>query len=178
MQYDSRGLYPRLSRGQLIRFMYRYHREFDDERYEYHGFRFAATQYFTLPILARHRRFAVRGVLEKLWPLNGKEIPFYELSVLGDAYTLRGYDEDRFRDLGSLLFNVEYRYPVWDFLDAVLFVDAGQVYRDFDQIAFNRFRYGFGTGLRILTGLGATIRLEVGISTERARFLLQTQRIF
>ena len=71
----------------------------------------------------------------------------------------------------------KYSIP-WDYIDAVLFVDAGQVYRNFDQIGLNRFRYGFGTGLRVFIGLGASIRLEMGISKERVRFLLQTERIF
>jgi outer membrane protein assembly factor BamA len=178
LQLDSRRDYPRLSRGQLINFVYKYGREFDGDRYEYQGLTLAATQYFTLPFLAHNRRLAARGRLEKLWTPNDREIPFYELSILGDAYTLRGYDEGRFRDLGSLLLNIEYRYPIWDWVDAVLFLDAGQVYHDFDQIALDRFHYGFGAGLQIVTQLGAVIRMEIGISKERARLLVQTHGIF
>jgi hypothetical protein len=170
---DFRKGWPRTNSGSLLRFTFQHNREIDGSRFEYNRYTLEGQQFVPIPFLARNRRLALRGLIEKTDRLNGKQVPFYELSVLGDAADLRGYDQARFRQRGLLLFNLEYRYPVWDTWDAVIFVDEGQVFDGYEEIAFDRFHFAAGTGLRFMSPTGFAMRLEVGFSREKVRALFQ-----
>lgn len=165
--------WPRTLSGTLFRFAYQYNRELNGSQFEYNRYTVEAHQFIPIPFLAKNRRLGIRGRFEKIDRLNGKQIPFYELSLLGDAATLRGFDQNRFRGRGSLLFNLEYRYPVWDTWDAVIFIDEGQVYDDLNDIDFGEFHFAAGAGLRFMSPTGFAFRFEVGASSEAVRGLFQ-----
>lgn len=170
---DFRNGWPRTLSGTLLRFGYQYNREMNGSQFEYNRYTIELNQFIPIPFLATNRRLALRGLFEKLDRLNDKQIPFYELSLLGDAATLRGFDQNRFRGRGMLLFNLEYRYPVWDTWDAVIFVDEGQVFDDINDINLDRFHFAAGTGLRFMSPTGFAMRFEVGFSGEAVRALFQ-----
>ncbi len=170
---NFRNGHPRVLSGPLLRFGYNYYREVNGDRFEFNRFTIEANQFIPIPFLAKNRRLAVRGLFEKLARNGEKEIPFYELSMLGDAANLRGFDQNRFRGRGLLLFNFEYRYPVWDLWDAVIFVDQGQVYDDISDIALGEFHTSYGTGLRFMSQKGFLMRIELARSSEQWRALFQ-----
>jgi outer membrane translocation and assembly module TamA len=90
---------------------------------------------------------------------------------LGRRETIRGFTRGRFRDNDMLLASLEYRYPIWHYFDAVLFVDAGQVSPDIaETFALDRFEFGFGGGIRVRTNRGLILKLEIGFSRDRTRF--------
>ena len=165
--------WPRTLSGTLFRLGYSYNRELNGSQFEYNRFTIEAQQFILIPFLAKNRRLALRGIFEKLDRLNNKQIPFYELSVLGDAADLRGFDQNRFRGRGLLLFNLEYRYPVWDTWDAVIFIDEGQVFDDINDIDLGEFHFAAGTGLRFMSPTGFAMRFEIGFSSEMVRALFQ-----
>lgn len=165
--------YPRVLSGTLVRLRYTYTNDVDGDRFEYNRFTASAEQFIPIPFLARNRRLALRGVFEKMDRIGDKQIPFYELSMLGDASNLRGFDQNRFRGRGLLLFNLEYRYPVWDTWDAVVFVDEGQVYDDLGDLDVSGFHTSIGTGLRFMSRNGFLMRFEVARSSEEWRALFQ-----
>ena len=152
---------------------YTYNREIDGSRYEFNRFRAELNQFIPIPFLAKNRRLGIRGVFEKIDRIGTKQVPFYELSLLGDAANLRGFDQNRFRGRGLLFFNFEYRYPIWDTWDAVLFFDEGQVYDDLSEIALNEFHTAVGTGIRFMSRTGFLMRFEVARSSEQWRALFQ-----
>lgn len=170
---DFRNGWPRTLSGTLLQLEAAYHRELAGDRFEYARYAAELQQFLPVPFLPKDRRLAVRARLEKAEPLNGKAIPFYKLSMLGDAANLRGFDQNRFRGRGLLLFNFEYRYPIWDTWDAVIFVDEGQVFNDFDDIGFEALHFAAGTGVRIMTRTGFVFRLEIGWSRETTRVLFE-----
>jgi len=165
--------WPRTLSGTLFRFAYQYNRELNGSRFEYNRYTVEVHQFIPIPFLAKNRRLGIRGRFEKIDRLNGKQIPFYELSLLGDAATLRGFDQNRFLGRGSLLFNFEYRYPVWDTWDAVIFIDEGQVYDDLSDLDFGEFHFAAGAGLRFMSPTGFAFRFEIGASSEAVRGLFQ-----
>lgn len=126
-------------------------------------------QFVPLPALGPYRRLALRARAERLFPLPGRTVPFYKLSVLGNAEALRGFEQDRFRGEGTLLLTAEYRYPIWTTWDALLFVDAGQTFDAFGEIAPGALRWSAGFGLRIYAGSGVSLRLDVGFGGDEAR---------
>jgi outer membrane protein insertion porin family len=66
----------------------------------------------------------------------------------------------------SLIFNQEFRFPIWRTLHGVLFYDAGQVYLSIDDIDPSDLRHVLGGGLRLLTPIGP-LRLEYGAKLDR-----------
>ncbi|MFQ5675869.1 MAG: BamA/TamA family outer membrane protein, partial [bacterium] len=163
---NFRNGWPRTLSGTLLRFIFQYTRELNGSQFEFRQYAVEAQQFISLPFLAKNRRLAVRSILERVDPTNNKKIPFYELSLLGDASNLRGFDQNRFRGKGSLLFNFEYRYPVWDTWDAVIFLDEGQVFDDFSELNIGDFHWAAGFGLRVMMATGFVFRFEIGFSRE------------
>ncbi|MFQ5676721.1 MAG: BamA/TamA family outer membrane protein, partial [bacterium] len=168
----SKG-WPRTHAGNLLRVAYTYNRELGGRRFEFNRFRAEVQQFIAVPFFARNRRLAVRGVFEKIDRLGEKQIPFYELSLLGDAANLRGFDQNRFRGRGKVFFNFEYRYPIWDTWDGVIFLDEGQVYDDLDDLALDEFHGAVGAGIRFMSPSGFLARFEVARSNEQWRALFQ-----
>ncbi|MEM9491046.1 MAG: BamA/TamA family outer membrane protein, partial [Myxococcota bacterium] len=79
------------------------------------------------------------------------EIPFVDLPRLGGPLFLRGYDRDRFRDRYVTLGTIEYNYPIERNVGGYLFVDAGRVWRELDDIDGDDWRVGFGVGMQAHT---------------------------
>jgi hypothetical protein len=61
-------------------------------------------------------------------PFGGAPVPFTELVVLGGPDNLRGVRVNFLRDFSGVLFTAEYRWPIWMWMDASLFTDAGGVF--------------------------------------------------
>jgi outer membrane protein assembly factor BamA len=143
-----------------------------DDRFEYLRYDLEWHQFLPLPLLPDTRRLAIKTRLQKAEALSGKEVPFFDYPKLGSAIDLRGFRTDRFRDDGSLLVTVEYRYPLWDFADMVLFLDEGQVFSRFEDIALDKFKTGFGFGFHLISTSGFAFRSEFAFSRESSRVIL------
>ncbi|MDX1672821.1 MAG: BamA/TamA family outer membrane protein [Balneolaceae bacterium] len=149
-----------------------YNESVGEQDFRYLDYHFEWQQFVPMPFLPNTRRLAFRSQVRKVAPLTGEDIPFYNRPSLGSSRDLRGYRGDRFRDDGSLLLTLEYRYPIWDFADLVLFADEGQVFHDFSDIALDRFHGNYGFGFHALGGKGLAFRLEFAFSKEGQRFIL------
>lgn len=105
--------------------------------------------------------------------LNGRQIPFYEGSELGASETIRGFQRGRFRDFDAILGTIEYRYPIWRTIDALFFVDAGQVQQDvFRDFEANETAVSYGGGFRFWKSDGIFLRAEIGFSEDGYKFLV------
>lgn len=103
-------------------------------------------------------------------PLPGKRTPFYYLSEIGRRETVRGYLRGQFRDRDLLLGSVEYRYPIWRLLDALLFIDAGKVSPNiFRKFTFSDFHIGYGGGLRLWGDKGMIAKMEIAWGKDGVR---------
>lgn len=79
---------------------------------------------------------------------TGLEVPIRSLAAFGGANRMRGYYEGRYRDLCQLLFQSEYRFPVYRRFGGVVFGGTGSVSSGWKDYALNDLRYSFGAGLR------------------------------
>lgn len=100
--------------------------------------------------------------------ISGNEIPIFELPILGggtEFNALRGYQMNRFQDKGKLLFNAEYRFPIWKRFGGNIFMDAGSVWPALDKIRLQNFATNLGWGLRYYLQ-NFVVRFDMGFSHE------------
>ncbi|HET6898038.1 MAG TPA: outer membrane protein assembly factor BamA, partial [Vicinamibacteria bacterium] len=122
---------------------------------------------------------ALGGRLGMAAPFGGtQDLVIEDRFKAGGSTTIRGYkfelvgpvDEFNHPEGGDLriLFNVEYRFPIWRFLGGVTFFDAGMVTPRVRDFAWDQFYPGAGGGLRLATPIGP-VRFDVGYALRQLR---------
>ncbi|MDZ7695192.1 MAG: BamA/TamA family outer membrane protein [Balneolaceae bacterium] len=106
------------------------------------------------------------------------DVPYWELSALGNNTTLRGYPLNRFMGNSSIAYSLEARkwllnYPQYAIkLGAHLFTDLGRVFTERDDWADLTSRYkqtvGIGTAISLFSP-DFILRGELGISDDMPR---------
>lgn len=81
------------------------------------------------------------------------EVPFQHLAMMGGSDLMRGYFDGRYRDRHAMVYQAEWRFPVYRNLRMVAFGSAGQVGKRFSD-------FGLDSNLRIAGGLGFRYRLN------------------
>lgn len=108
---------------------------------------------------------------------NTEKVPIYERFFAGGANTIRGYHERKIGPIDSvsedplggnslLIGNLEYTYPVLNFIKVAGFYDIGNVWEKKNEIGSGGLKAGLGLGLRIKTPIGP-IRLDYGIPLDK-----------
>ncbi|MBN3040762.1 MAG: outer membrane protein assembly factor, partial [Candidatus Omnitrophica bacterium] len=124
-------------------------------------------------------------------------VPLYERFFAGGATTVRGYRERKVGPIdpgtedpigGESLFigNIEYTYPLADFLKLATFYDTGNVWaKNSDFISGGDFKSSIGLGLRVKTPIGPIsvdygwpLDLEPGEEEKQGRFHFNVSRAF
>ncbi len=176
---DYTGAPPRVSRGTEVILQLDYTHDLTSDRFRYGRYVAEVRQYLPVGFFPDSRRLALRGRLEQVEPLfEGSAVPFYQLPDLGGQSTLRGFESRRFQDDGSLILNAEYRYPIWSNLDALVLVDAGQVFNTLSEVQADRFQWSYGGGIHFLNQSGLGFRFEVAGSKEGLRTILTVDPSF
>jgi outer membrane protein assembly factor BamA len=94
---------------------------------------------------------------------------FQHLSLIGGSDVMRGFFEGKFRDRHALVFQGEYRLPIYRNLGMVFFGHTGQVAPEIRKFGWQRFRYGAGVGFRYrINSDGLNIRLDFAIGDQKA----------
>jgi hypothetical protein len=101
-------------------------------------------------------------------PIGGASVPFTELPSLGGRELMRGFLTGRFRDRSAAVATLQYRYPVWSFLDAELFSGVGNVFPGHLQgLRPSRLYLDYGAGLRTTFSREASFVLTVAFGSRR-----------
>jgi hemolysin activation/secretion protein len=174
----------RLNRGRIVRgtrFVVdgQLTNDLDGDTFRYVRYGAEIQQYIPVGLLPPTRRLALRVRVDKVEPARGgAAVPFFRLPGIGGQTTVRSLVFERFVEEGALVANAEYNYPIWNTMDAVIFVDAGQVFNEFEQIAADRFHYSYGGGVRVLRGGKLAFRFEVAGGEGEVRSILTVNRMF
>lgn len=101
-------------------------------------------------------------------PLGADEtIPFTEQVMVGGNVLLRGFVEGFLVDRSAIAATIEYRYPIWVFLDGTVQAAFGNVFGEhLDGFELDRLRGSFTLGIRALTRPDHSLDLAVGFGTE------------
>lgn len=89
----------------------------------------------------------------------------FDLGIDGET---RVREDDRRAAIGGnglVLLNLEYRFPLFGAVGGSVFLDSGNVWRDWRDVD-GRFRNGVGVGVRYLSPIGP-LRLDVGFKLDR-----------
>jgi outer membrane protein insertion porin family len=134
-----------------------YYRGVLDTRY-YHPLPKTLLAFKTAPILM------LRNMLGFATGFGSDELPIYERFFLGGGRSLRGFN---FRDVGpkvdfgsplggtsAFLASAEVSFPLASIMEAVFFVDAGNVFLEGETMDITNLRYSIGPGLRANTPFG------------------------
>jgi outer membrane protein assembly complex protein YaeT len=135
-----------------------------------------ARHYFPL---SERLLFATRLKLGSIEPYGeSNEVPFNVRFFAGGAGSVRGFELNRLGPLNSegdpiggmslIEGSIEFRFPLFGDLGAVLFLDFGNVFRQPFTYRLEDLRYAVGPGLRYNTPVGP-IRLDVGVIVDRRR---------
>jgi|WetSurMetagenome_2_1015567.scaffolds.fasta_scaffold00012_21 outer membrane protein insertion porin family len=118
---------------------------------------------------------SVRGGYANSFDKNAN-LPLVERFFLGGRTTVRGYDQDMLGPKGSdnnptggnifLMGNAEFRLHIWKGFGLVLFVDAGNVWQNSNDVDPKTIKYTTGAGLRYNTPVGP-IRVDYGYKLTR-----------
>lgn len=142
-----------------------------------------------LDLTGTHRVLGLTVMAELAEPLiAGQPIPFFEQPSLGGNRPLRGMRSRRLVDLSATAATLEYRWPIWFFLDGTLHYAVGGVFGEgFKELDAALLRSSFGVGLssvgtpdvpfEILFAL-STESFEAGGGIDAFRFVVGTPDIF
>lgn len=171
----------------LFRFSLDYNEGLEDSRARYLKFTTELAKSFTLG--SPTRIFAARFFGEHNNAFNGGETPFHQMPRLGgfggyplNSETLRGFVRGRFTDETAALFNLEYRYRIYEFrnwtLTHALFLDEGQTFEKFSTFQLKDFRESYGTGFRLGYLQRVIFDFEVAHADEGTAFYLKNRQPF
>lgn len=92
----------------------------------------------------RYQVIALQFTME----VNGGNTPFFQMAQVGGSNSLRGYYLGRFTDNNAMIFQTEYRVPVWKRFGIVGFGGAGEVADRFSHYNISCLKPSGGAGLR------------------------------
>ncbi|GGZ20789.1 membrane protein [Echinicola pacifica] len=162
VSHDTRSDIFQPRRGALRQFSWMSYQSFWGSDYTYNKYELDLRQYVPVGTASVLAFQAFGSVVDGL-------APFQQLSLLGGSKRMRGYYEGRYREQTSMIYQGEYRFPVYRDLGMVLFGNTGQVESGLNQFSWDGFHAAFGFGFRYkLLDEGVNIRIDFGFGNQSA----------
>jgi outer membrane protein assembly factor BamA len=186
--HDTRNQKDNSTSGGKRSFGWRYYEGLNSSDARYFKFDTDISQHFRLG--SDRRVFVARMYAEHNAELGNGYVPFHQMAKVGGhgrrgnrlSETLRGYAHNRFFDESAVLFNLEYRYTVWEYRqfkgDAVLFWDQGQAFGELSEFQMKDFRESYGAGLRFSLANIVLLSLEVAHGDEGTNLFVKSYAPF
>lgn len=146
--------FPR--KGDLFEFNARFYKKFLGSEFDFTSLTLDLRKYITL--FSSHV-FAVQSLVK----VQTGTVPFLHLAQMGGQYNMRGYFEGRFRDKNMLVFQAEYRLPLFWRFGLVGFGGLGNVAEKFGELKLGSLKPSYGVGLRFLFDKKEKIQVRMDI---------------
>ncbi len=153
---DSRDHIFFPSRGYLIEIQAQTYAPFMGSSFTYQSFSLNIRRYFKV---FNHHVVALQSLVKA----QSGVVPFCQLAQMGGEFYLRGYYEGRYRDKNLLLFQGEYRLPLFWRIGMVGFLGLGNVANRLDRLSLQQMNLAWGFGLRYLLDKKGKIQLRVDL---------------
>lgn len=173
---DSRPSPSYSTRGSMLRGEIARHVEPTGAPYDFTQTEIEAVQ--LVPILREQFVLAFRGLATFSDVEGDDEVPFVLLPYVGSGNTIRGLANRRFADRNRLVLTGEYRWRPSRVLDMAVFLDAGQVGRERDDLAARRLTTSWGIGARFHGPRANVLRLDLARSREGLTLVVATGQPF
>lgn len=162
---DARG-FPRRGGVYGARYALWNDRTFDE--FDFRRFDIEGSQFFGV---SRSDVLALRLDLSYANNAPGGRVPFYLLPYVGGGDTVRAFREFRFRDENAGVFSAELRHRVHPLAHVALFVDAGKVANDWQDINPTNLKKAYGFGFRAGNDDRVFLRFDVAFGDGTRVFL-------
>jgi outer membrane protein insertion porin family len=179
VEYDNRDKEADPRDGGVYSLRWTYHDDNDFNRFSFHRFEADARRFIGLyKGYRRPQTIALRAMTSFSDKGALQQVPFFMQRTIGGADSLRGFRQYRFRDENFLLLNLEYRWHLSEYFDAVPFVDAGRVFGRPSDFGLNGLEASLGVGGRLKFGERVIVRLDAGTGREGFRLWLRGSHTF
>ncbi|MFA4875011.1 MAG: BamA/TamA family outer membrane protein [bacterium] len=141
--------------------------------FSYNDYRLLLNQY--IPLWSPDHTLMLRNY----WWLEQQSsggLPVPRMTVLDADNWLRGFDQGRFRDRSSVVFNAEYYFPLFRRVRGMMLVDYGRVFNGLSNFTFKDFKYSAGGGFDIELTRVIIARFRAAYGGEGVKFLLTLLR--
>ena len=110
----------------------------------------------------------------------GGTAPFQNLARFGGEDLVRGYFDGQYRDNTSLVFQADYRIPVWWKIGVVAFAGIGQVAGRVGDWSVNEFKFAGGGGIRYILDPDehVTLRVDLGFGKNSSGLYFTSSEAF
>lgn len=100
---------------------------------------------------------------------NIGDVPLRSMASLGGSTSMRGYYDGRYRDKHQVVFQAEYRFPLFRRLGGVLFGNYGDVSNHVSDFDFQHFKHSYGGGLRFALNRRERLNIRVDYGWGKGR---------
>lgn len=145
-----------------------------------------SSYFFLRPLGSTFGFVNLNGTFQQYWQIKPKHVlawqakarftfgnvPFLDLSTLGNDDILRGYPKNRYRDNHFFGTQLEYRFPLFWRFGGVTFAGVGDVMGQHSVLSVNNLKYSIGAGLRFVVNPAErlNVRLDYGYGREGGYF--------
>jgi hypothetical protein len=110
--------------------------------------------------LTERRILAFHWTITQAWVNGSEPTPWSQFPSLGGDSPARAYD-GRITDLDVLGATLEYRWPIWKYIDGSMFAEFAHSSRTPWDFSYDQFAPGWGFGLRVRTESSFFMRLQL-----------------
>lgn len=86
---------------------------------------------------------------------------FYDMLYFGSPRVMRGIQDRRFKDRNLMVWQTEYRFPIYRRLQGVSFLSTGTVAPRYSDLFTNVWKFSYGAGLRLVLNKADRVRLRL-----------------
>ncbi|MCZ7685502.1 MAG: BamA/TamA family outer membrane protein [Sandaracinaceae bacterium] len=118
--------------------------------------------------VGNNRVLGLWGLVRLADPLGSEPVPFVEQIALGgEPLLMAGFLRGALRGRSAAVATLEYRYPIWVFLDGSLHFSVGNVFDEhFEDFDVERLRMSFGLGFRSIADRDQSFNVLVAFGSE------------
>ncbi len=115
-----------------------------------------------------NRVLALWGLVRLADPLGSAPVPFVEqIGLGGEPLLMAGFLRGSLRGRSAAVMTLEYRYPIWVFLDGSLHFSVGNVFDEhFVDFDVERLRMSFGIGFRSIGDRDQSFNVMLAFGSE------------
>lgn len=171
LMYDSRDVLTNAHKGIYLKLEQRFYPSFMGNKYAFSRTDFIA-DYF-------HKVWN-GGVIAADFhtQMNYGNVPWTMMAPLGGSYRMRGYYEGQYRDKNLMEIQVELRQKVWRRNGVVVWVGAGNVFKDFRGFKWSQTLPNYGLGYRWEFKKRVNVRLDYGFGKNCKGFMFNINEAF